>query len=65
VFTTTLQIAGAVGVAGFGTLYLSQIARAGALPATHAFGVVTAAFTLVAVAASGTAYRATRPTPER
>jgi hypothetical protein len=59
VFTTTLQIAGAVGVAGFGTLYLSQLTRSGALAATHAFGIVTAAFALIALIAGATAYRAT------
>ena len=59
VFTTVLQIAGAIGVATFGTLYLSQITEPGALTATHAFGVVTAAFALVALIAGASAYRAT------
>jgi hypothetical protein len=59
VFTTCLQIAGAIGVAAFGTLYLSRISHPGPLPATHAFGVVTAAFALVALAAGATAHRAT------
>ncbi len=58
VFTTSLQIAGAIGVAAFGTLYLSRIAGPGQVPASHAFGVVTAAFTLVALAAAVTAHRA-------
>jgi hypothetical protein len=63
VFTTSLQIAGAVGVAAFGSLYLSRITGPGRLPASAAFGVVTAAFALAALAAGATAYRATRPAP--
>lgn len=59
VFTTSLQIAGAIGVAAFGTLYLSRAAHPGALAATHAFGVVTAASALVALVAGATGYRAT------
>lgn len=59
VFTTSLQIAGAIGVAAFGTLYLSQVTRPGAPPATHAFGIVTATFALVALIAGAAAYRAT------
>src|SRR5205823_3060550 len=59
VFTTTLQIAGAVGVAGFGTLYLSQVTGSGTLAAAHALGLVTTAFALTALVAGVTAYRAT------
>jgi len=68
VLTTSLQIAGAIGVAAFGTLYLSRITGPGAPVATHAFGIVTAAFALVAVLAAAAAYRAgssTRPHPGR
>jgi hypothetical protein len=68
VLTTSLQIAGAIGVAAFGTLYLSRITGPGAPVATHAFGIVTAAFALAAVLAAAAAYRAgssTRPHPGR
>jgi hypothetical protein len=37
----------------------TRITRPGALPATHAFGIVTAAFALVALIAGATVYRAT------
>jgi hypothetical protein len=52
VSTTLMQIGGTVGVAGFGTLYLS-LADA---DATHAFAVVTAAFAAVALGAGAAAY---------
>jgi MFS family permease len=58
VSTTTLQIGGAIGVAAFGTLYLS-FGPSGASSATHAFAVTTAALAAVALVASVTAYRAT------
>ena len=64
VFTTVVQIAGAIGVAAFGTLYMSQMSQITvptADTAVHAFGVVTAAFALVALVAAATAYRATHP----
>ena len=57
VFTTVLQIAGAIGLAGFGALYLSQAASRGA---GDAFALVTAAFALVALVAGAAAHRATR-----
>jgi hypothetical protein len=41
-------------------VYLSRISHPGALAAAHAFGVVTAAFTLVALIAGAIGYRATR-----
>jgi hypothetical protein len=66
VLTTCLQIAGSIGVAAFGTLYLSRITGPGGPVATHAFGLVTAAFALVAVLSAAAAYRAgssTRPHP--
>jgi predicted MFS family arabinose efflux permease len=59
VFSTSLQIAGAIGVAAFGTLYLSQAAHPGPVAASHAFGVVTAVFAFVTLIAGATAYRAT------
>jgi hypothetical protein len=52
--STTAAIGGALGVAAFGTLYLS-LAHVGAERATHAFAVATAAFaaaTLVAIVAA-------------
>jgi MFS family permease len=54
VFTTVMQVAGAVGVAAFGSAYLSM---AGA-DAAHAFAAVTAGFALVALLAAAMAHRA-------
>jgi hypothetical protein len=59
VFTTCLQVAGALGVAAFGTAYLGLVSGSGTAPATHAFAVVTAGFALTALAAGGASYRAT------
>jgi MFS family permease len=56
VTTTTTQIAGAVGIAAFGTVYLSLAADG---TATHAFAVVTAAFAAIAVLAALLAHGAT------
>jgi hypothetical protein len=56
VFTTTLQIAGAVGVATFGTAYLGLATHG---DPTHAFAVVTAAFAGVALLGAATARQAT------
>jgi MFS family permease len=60
VSTTALQIGAAVGVAAFGTLYLSLTARQGAGPATHAFALTAAAFAVVALLATATAALTTR-----
>jgi hypothetical protein len=57
VTTTTMQIAGALGIAAFGTAYLG-LASGGS--ATHAFAVVTAAFATVAGLAALLANGATR-----
>lgn len=57
---TALQVTGAVGVAAFGSLYLSQLGGSGVEAAGHAFGVVTAAFALAALAAAAVAHRALR-----
>jgi MFS family permease len=54
-FTTVMQVAGAVGVAAFGSAYLSM---AGAGDAGHAFAVVTGGFALVALLAAAMARRA-------
>jgi MFS family permease len=62
VTTTTLQIGGAVGVAAFGTLYLSMSNQGSGGHATHAFAVTTAAFTVIGLLASAAAHRATRRT---
>lgn len=62
VFTTCLQVAGAVGVAAFGTAYLGLLSGPGAAPATHAFAVITTGFALTALGAGGAAYRATHST---
>jgi MFS family permease len=67
-FTTSVQIAGTIAVAAFGSLYLSLLTHPGAGASSHAFGVVTAVFALVALIASPMAYRATRatrPMPKR
>jgi hypothetical protein len=60
VSTTALQIGAAIGVAAFGTLYLSLTTRDGAGPATHAFAITTAAFAVVALLATATAALTTR-----
>jgi MFS family permease len=60
VSTTALQIGAAIGVAAFGTLYLSLTAQQGARPATHAFAITTAAFAVVALLATATAALTTR-----
>jgi MFS family permease len=61
VSTTTLQIGGAIGVAAFGTLYLTSSGSSGAGKATHAFAVTGAALAGSALAAAACALRATRP----
>jgi predicted MFS family arabinose efflux permease len=55
VFTTVMQVAGAVGVAAFGSAYLGM---AGGGNAAHAFAVVTAGFALVGLVAAAMAHRA-------
>ena len=59
VSTTVMQIGGSLGVAAFGTLYLS-------LPgdATHAFAIVTAAFAGAALDAGAAAYRSSAVAPK-
>jgi MFS family permease len=63
VFTTSLQIAGALGVAALGTLYLSRITGPGATTSSHAFGIVCAASALLAWLAALAAHRATGTRP--
>jgi predicted MFS family arabinose efflux permease len=58
VSTTTIQIGGALGVAAFGTLYMSLTHTSGA-QVGHAFAVVTAGFAAVALLAAAAAHRAT------
>lgn len=65
VSTTTLQIGATIGVAAFGTLYLSLTAQEGTGPATHAFAITTAAFAVVALLATATAALTTRQDPHR
>jgi MFS family permease len=60
VSTTTMQIGGSLGVAAFGTFYLSLSSSAGAAHTTHAFAVTTTAFAAVILLASIASYRATR-----
>jgi hypothetical protein len=59
VSTTAIQIGGAIGVAAFGTLYLSLNAHPGIHHATHAFALTTAAFATVALLSTASAYRST------
>lgn len=61
VSTTLMQIGGAIGVAAFGTLYLSLTSHTGAGHATHAFALTTAAFAAVALLVTASAHQATRP----
>jgi predicted MFS family arabinose efflux permease len=56
VFTTVMQVAGAVGVAAFGSAYLSMASG----NASHAFAVVTAGLAFVALLAAAMAHRAVR-----
>jgi MFS family permease len=58
VFTTVMQVAGALGIAAFGSAYLSM---AGNGDAPHAFAVVTAGLAAVALLAAAMAHRAVRP----
>jgi MFS family permease len=62
VTTTTMQIAGALGIATFGTAYLGLAAGDSA---THAFAVVTAGFAAVAGVAAVLAHGAMRRAPVR
>jgi MFS family permease len=57
VTTTITQIGGALGIAAFGTLYLSLSHGAGGV--MHAFALVSAGFAAVAVGAAAAAWRAT------
>jgi EmrB/QacA subfamily drug resistance transporter len=54
VFTTVMQVAGAIGVAAFGSAYLSMASA----NASHAFATVTAGLALVALLAAAMAHRA-------
>jgi hypothetical protein len=55
-----VQIAGAIGVAGSGTAYLSLASSPGVGEATDAFAVVTGALALVALLATVMAAGSTR-----
>lgn len=59
VSTTVGQIGGALGVAGFGTLYFGLATDAGARTAIHAFAATTAAYAAIAALSTFTAWRAT------
>jgi hypothetical protein len=60
VSSTTAALGGALGVAGFGTLYLG-LPHTGATAATTAFATVAAALAPAALLAAVSAWRATRP----
>jgi type IV secretory pathway VirB6-like protein len=63
VTTTTLQIGAAIGVAAFGTLYLTSASSNDAGKATHAFALTAAALAASALVAAASAFRATRRRP--
>jgi MFS family permease len=60
VSSTTAAIGGTLGVAAFGTLYLS-LSHAGTADATHSFAIITATFAIAALTAAAAARRATQP----
>lgn len=60
VTSTTTQVVGALGVAGFGSLYLGLASRAGADHASHAFAVTTLGFAVTAGIGALAAYLTTR-----
>lgn len=59
VTTTTLQIGGALGVAGFGSVYLTLFSAAGPAQASHAFALTSLALGGTALLAAVAAYLAT------
>ncbi len=59
VTSTTTQVGGALGVAGFGSLYLALAASPGSAQASHAFGITSLALGVVAALAAVGAYLAT------
>jgi len=65
VSSTTVTIGGAIGVAALGTLYLSLASRPGALAATHAYAITTAALGAAALVAVLTARLALGRRPSR
>lgn len=58
--TTTGQIAAVLGIAVFGTAYLSLAPHPGPQVATHAFTLITASFALTSLLAMLLAYQSTR-----
>jgi predicted Co/Zn/Cd cation transporter (cation efflux family) len=60
VTTTTMQIAGAIAVAAFGTLYLGLASGSRAVDATRAFAIVTAALAVISLIAAAGAQRSAR-----
>ena len=65
VSTTTLLIGGAIGVAGFGSLYLGLTPEAGTETASHAFAITSLALGATALVAAAAAYLATHAWSER
>jgi predicted MFS family arabinose efflux permease len=59
VTSTTTQVGGALGVAGFGSLYLALAATPGSTHASHAFGLTSLALAVAAALAAAGAYLAT------
>src|SRR3984885_15162302 len=59
VTSTTTHVGGALGVAGFGSLYLALAATPGSTHASHAFGLTSLALAVAAAIAAVGAYLAT------
>jgi len=59
--STTIQVAGAVAVSAFGSVYLAMASGRGVSHATHAFASVSIALAAIAVFAAASSYFSTRP----
>ena len=65
VSSTTVTLGGSIGIAAFGTVYLSLASHAGPAHATNAFAITTSVFATVALIASIAAYLATHTNTTR
>jgi hypothetical protein len=59
--TTAAQTSAVIGIATFGTAYLSLVSQPGPEIASHAFGILTAGFGFAALLATMAAYRSSHP----
>lgn len=57
IHSTILQVAGALGVATFGTFYLTQAPQGGTGPATHGFSLTCAVLAVSTLVAAAAAFR--------